>query len=52
MKTVIALAAAALLAACSSTTMCVQPDPVQPVSGAWEKGLDAGTGIQKMETSK
>lgn len=44
----IALALAALgLAACSTTTTCVQPDPVEPssTSGCWNQGIDCGTPI-------
>lgn len=48
MKIAFALAAAALLGACSSmhSATCVQPDPVQPSSGCWNQGLDCGTNIQ------
>lgn len=35
-----------LLTACAQH-QCVQPDPVQPSSGCWNKGLDCGTGIAK-----
>jgi hypothetical protein len=52
MQKLIALAALGLLAGCASNNVCVQPDPVQPVSGAWNKGVDAGTGIQPVELNK
>jgi uncharacterized lipoprotein YajG len=48
MKIAYALATVALLAGCSSmqSATCVQPDPVQPSSGCWNKGTDCGTNIQ------
>jgi hypothetical protein len=48
MKTAFALAAVAFLGACSAmqSSVCVQPDPVQPASGCWNQGVDCGTDIQ------
>lgn len=52
MKTTIALAIAAFgLAACSSTTQCVQPDPVGPANisdskvNCWNMGVNCGEPI-------
>lgn len=44
MKALIAVAAVALLAGCASH-QCVQPDPVQPAHGTWNKGVNAGQEI-------
>ncbi|MCA3244668.1 MAG: hypothetical protein INF43_05130 [Alphaproteobacteria bacterium] len=48
MKIAFALATVALLGACSTmqSASCVQPDPVQPASACWNKGVDCGTDIQ------
>mgnify|MGYP003394862153 CR=1 FL=1 len=41
---VLAVLVALTLGACAQQ-QCVQPDPVQPNNGCWNKGLDCGTGI-------
>lgn len=42
MKALLAVAAVALLAGCAAQSQCVQPDPVQPASKAWNKGVNGG----------
>lgn len=42
MKTIIALAAVALLAGCATQSSCVQPDPLEPKDHCWNKGVNCG----------
>jgi type IV pilus biogenesis protein CpaD/CtpE len=46
MKTLLAVAAVALLAGCAAHTTCVQPDPVEPSHPkVWNKGVNGGKEI-------
>jgi uncharacterized lipoprotein YajG len=40
MKAILAVAAFVVLAGCAYQNQCVQPDPVQPASKCWNKGVN------------
>jgi len=47
MKTLLAVAAVALLAGCASQKQCIQPDPVEPAHPkVWNQGVNGGEDIK------